>query len=272
VLDLIKERLEVNASALPDDWKDCIAHILRKCEPPACPLCRSSQDCIFRYLNNKKVARSIQPRFLCRKCRKHFTVGTRKSNLDQISINRKRKASFIEMPIAAEYRANCPQGACWRCISSCPPQLSDQDYHLTTSWADPEGIVIGTHIYDDDFMVDNQFTICDSNPFLTESATPSIDEYFTVPGMDDEPTEPFLQKNIIPGLYDAADQSRTENEESSLGTCAVMEKCEEDEGHGLLEETTTTSEYIDCFGAEEIGLALQNLIKRSGLSFESGEF
>ncbi|KAH9312160.1 hypothetical protein KI387_027195 [Taxus chinensis] len=63
VLNAIKVNLnEDGICAVPDELKKSIANLFRSCEPPLCPCCQSSHNCIFRYLNNKMTGRSIQPR------------------------------------------------------------------------------------------------------------------------------------------------------------------------------------------------------------------
>ena len=40
-----------------------------------CPRCKSWEYCKFRFLNNKKSCKKLQPRYICRRCNKYFTLG-----------------------------------------------------------------------------------------------------------------------------------------------------------------------------------------------------
>ncbi|KAH9287828.1 hypothetical protein KI387_031945 [Taxus chinensis] len=246
VLNFIKEAVQENdAYALPVDCKKFISDAFRSCKPPLCPSCKSSQHCVFRYLNNKMTARSIQPRFCCHNCKKNFTLGG--NTYAKISIDRKRK----NLVIAAGEGENCDN----KSIRQCIPQVlwSGESSGNTTLNSDiqtprnflscpplfpagPEGLEI-THIShdvvnEDDFSFswrDSFFdAFADSN--LNKSKMPShAQEETTIPYDFNEAAGPWNEKITEPQEHIAVNQSGQESKENSLASGALMGMYEQED-------------------------------------------
>ncbi|GLJ07659.1 hypothetical protein SUGI_0071980 [Cryptomeria japonica] len=227
-LNLIRKILVVPACELPEEAKNCIADIFRSCKPPICPLCNSSYSCRFRFLNNKKCCKSVQPRFLCNICKNHFTVGARRYT------RRRSSTAFIQMPIAEERTSCLKEGIYWTafpseyCNLTCNQAICTSQYHFSNP----------PQFYTDLCLVNG----------LQDSTPISVDDYV----IEWDPFGAF-QSNPQICWTDMINEAGNEVENTNLMSSELLKKCERQE----VEAATTTSDFIDHFDAEEIGSAMK---------------
>ncbi|GLJ07666.1 hypothetical protein SUGI_0072110 [Cryptomeria japonica] len=226
-LNLITKILDVPACELAEEAQNCIADIFRSCKPPLCPFCNSFHSCTFRYLNNKKCCRSVQPRFLCGICKNHFTVGARRYN------RRRSSTAFIQMPIA-EDRMRCLKREFTGealpfkyCNLTCNQSMGTSEYHFSNPPQFYGNLCVGYGLQDSTQISVDDYVI-ELNPFGASQGNPQM------------------------GWSDVINGGGSEPEKSSLISSELGKKCE-------VEAEKTTSDLIDCFTAEEIGSALQYL-------------
>lgn len=83
-----------------------------------CPRCKSWEHSKFRFLNNKRRSKRLQPRFICRRCDKYFTLG---GKLYNTSLRPPSKARILsKWPCPGKVAVASPF-----CMSSCSNQYGD---------------------------------------------------------------------------------------------------------------------------------------------------